>query len=62
MVTALDPFGEAEVHKESLQIAEPDVGVRAAMKNPQKDGPVHTTIMQEVTRGYPLPGGVRNLR
>ena len=54
MVTPFDPFGEAEAHKQCPQIAEPDVGVRAAMKNPQKDELVHTTIMQPASP-FPVP-------
>jgi hypothetical protein len=37
MVTPFDPLGEAEAHKQSLQIGEPDVRVRAAAENPPRD-------------------------
>ena len=48
MVTPFDPFGETEAHKQGLQLGEPNVRVRAALENPQKDELAHMTIMLEV--------------
>lgn len=45
VMTALDSFGETEMDEERLQISKTNVCVRGALKNSQKDGLTHTTII-----------------